>query len=343
MFRRALCQWTAIGCLLAPTVATAGSNSPSRDLTGLWTNQSQTSLTRPEDITQLEVSPEEAKKIVASRLTIGFTAEEKSKTTSDPNAGPPPAGDKDFGVKGYDPAWVAPGEALGTVNGHYRTSQIIDPVDGRLPFRDPAQAAKSAQAKRVAYETGNGPYNGPEQATLSERCLIGFGGTGGPGMLNTLYNNDYQFVQTKDHLAIDVEMAHDVRIIPIFASAQLARAKHQPDVIKPWLGDSVAWWEGDTLVAETINVPAAQGAYGPFPLSSSAKVTERFRRIGPKEILYRFTVDDPATYTKPWTAELTFHPTNAVFEYACHEGNYALEGMLSGARENEKALAAGPR
>jgi hypothetical protein len=127
-------------------------------------------------------------------------------------------------------------------------------------------------------------------------------------------------------------MAHDVRLIPIFADKDKAQKGHRPPVIKPWLGDSVAWWEANTLVVETTNVHPLQQSRGPFALTDKAKVTERLTRTGEKEIRYQFTVDDPVTYTQPWTAELTFRPTSGVFEYACHEGNYALEGMLVGAR-----------
>jgi hypothetical protein len=336
MFKPTFCGCAAIGLLALTPVASHAADK--RDLTGVWTNASQTTLQRPDGVTQLEVSPEEAKRIVNARLTIGYTAAEAAKTKSDPNGAPPPPGDKDFGVKAYDVAWTAPGEGLGMVGGHYRTSHIIDPVDGKIPYKDMDKARKLGIARGIAYQTGVGPYDGPEQAGAGERCLLGFGGTGGPGMLHGLYNNNYQFVLTKDHLAIDVEMDHDVRIIPIFATAQKAKASHGP--FDRWLGDSVAWWQGNTLVVESVHVPPLEGAFGPFPLSSQAKVTEYLTRNGPKEIHYRFTVEDPENYTRPWTAELTFQPINAIFEYACHEGNYGLEGILAGARAKDAEQAA---
>jgi hypothetical protein len=338
MLKRTLCGCAALALLSTASAAGATSN---RDLTGVWTNASQTSLQRPAGVTKLEVSPQEAKAIVDARDVIGYTPAEKDQLKhTDPNAPPPPPGDKNFGVKGYDVGWTAPGEGLGKVNGQYRTSHIIDPVDGQIPYKDMDKAKKLAVARGVAYQTGKGPYDGPEQAGAGERCLIGFGGTGGPGMLHGLYNNNYQFVLTKDHLAIDVEMDHDVRIIPIFATAQKAKASHGP--FDRWLGDSVAWWQGDTLVVESVHVPALEGSFGPFPLSSQAKGTEYLTRNGAKEIHYKFTVEDPENYTRPWTAELTFQPINAIFEYACHEGNYGLEGILAGARakDAEQASAA---
>jgi hypothetical protein len=336
MLKRTLYACAALAVIAA--AASPACAADKRDLTGTWTNASQTTLQRPEGITALEVSPAEAKRIVDARLTVGLTSAEKTKSVTDPNAPPPPAGDKDFGVKAYDAGWTAQGDELGKVGGHYRTSHIIDPVDGHIPYKDMEKAKKLAAARGLAYQTGAGPFDGPEQAGAGERCLLGFGNTGGPGMLHGLYNNDYQFVLTKDHLAIDVEMDHDVRIIPIFSSAQKAKAGH--GAFDRWLGDSTGWWQGDTLVVESIHVPALEGAFGSFPLSSQAKVTEYFTRNGPKEIHYKFTVEDPENYTRPWTAELTFQPINAIFEYACHEGNYGLEGMLAGARAKDAEQAA---
>jgi hypothetical protein len=333
MFKRTFLMCAAIFLLTTPDMATAAQASGSRDLTGLWSNTSLTTLQRPAGIAALEVSPAEAKKIVGSRLTIGYTAEETKKgaTHSDPNAPPPPAGDKDFGVKGYDVGWVDPGEELGKVNGKYRTSHVIDPADGQLPYIDVAAANAKAKARGIAYATGKGPYDGPESATLSERCILN--GSGGPGMLHGLYNNDFKFVLTKDYFGVAVEMGHDVRAIPIYATAQKAKASHGP--LPRWQGDSVAWWEGNTLVVESTNIIPLQGDNGQFAMSPKAKVTEYFTRRGPKEIHYKFTVDDPVNYTRPWTAELTFQPVNAIFEYACAEGNYGLEGMLAGARAKD--------
>jgi hypothetical protein len=336
MVKRALCGCAAFALFM--TAASAAGAADKRDLTGTWTNASETTLERPDGVTALEVSPAEAKKIVAGRMSVGRTAAEKAIAVSD-NKAPPMPGDKDFGVVAYDAAWTAPGEGLNMVNGKLRTSHIIDPVDGRIPYIDPSKFKKIAADRQVAYNTGKGPYDGPEQAGVGERCILGFGGTGGPAMMHSGYNNDYQFVLTKDHLAIDVEMAHDMRIIPIYATAQKAKASHGP--INRWLGDSVAWWQGDTLVVESIHVPALEGSFGPIAMSSQAKVTEYLTRSGPKEIHYKFTVEDPVNYTRPWTAEMTFQPINAIYEYACHEGNYGLEGMLEGARalDAERASA----
>jgi hypothetical protein len=338
MLKRTLFCCAAIALLAAPSLAPAAPASGSRDLTGLWTNQSQTPLQRADGITKLEVSADEAKKIIAGMKDgLGYTPDEnkQGKISSDPNAPPPPVGDKDFGVKAYDTAWIAPGEGLDKVHGTLRTSHVVDPADGHLPYIDPVAAKALVKKRRDAYETGKGPYDGPEQAAISERCILN--GSGGPGMLHGLYNNNFKFVLTKDYLGVAVEMGHDVRSIPIYPTMQKAKASHGP--IARWQGDSVAWWEGNTLAIESVNVNQLQGAWGPFPMSSKAKVTEYFTRVGPKEMFYKFTVDDPVNYTKPWTAEETFQPVAAIFEYACSEGNYGLEGMLAGARAKDAEQA----
>jgi hypothetical protein len=160
-------------------------------------------------------------------------------------------------------------------------------------------------------------------------------------MLSGLYNNIYEFHLTKDHLVIEVEMVHDARIYPIYPSAAKARASHKPAVIKPWLGDSVAWWEGDTLVTETKNVNPIQSGRTATPLSPEGTVTERFTRIGDGELLYQFRVEDPGHYSKPWAGEYSFKPASGkLYEYACHEGNYSIPGILRGARMAEAEAAA---
>ena len=331
MVNRTLFSCAAIACLM--TAANSAAAADKRDLTGIWTNASETTLERPNGITALEVSAAEAKRIAGGRMSVGRTQAEKAITKTDNNT-PPTPGDKDFGVVAYDAAWTAPGEGLNRVNGKYRSSHIIDPVDGKLPYIDSAAAKARVAARADAYATGKGPYDGPENATLGERCILN--GSSGPGMLHASYNNNFKFVLTKDYLGIATEYGHDVRPIPIFSSAQKAKAGHGN--IPRWQGDSVAWWQGDTLVIESININKLQldaSASGQFAMSPKAKVREYLTRTGPNEINYKFTVDDPVYYTKPWTAELSFQPVNAIYEYACSEGNYGLEGMLSGARAKD--------
>ncbi len=314
------------------------------DLTGIWSNASLTPLSRARGVASLVVTKEEAQKIADGTAIAGVAADDpefnRNARYSDPNKGAPPKGGSDFGLKGYDSFWVTPGTMLANVKGEYRTSNIIDPPSGQLPFKDPAEQARKGMIGFQRYMTGNAPYEGPEETAISERCLIGFGQTGGPGMLSVLYNNNYQFVQTPSHLMILVEMAHDVRAIPIFANAAEARKGHRPAAIKPWLGDTVGWWEGDTFVMETINVNPLQAENQSFPLSDKGVVTERLTRTGDKNIHYEFSVNDPETYTQPWKAELSFYPTTQLYEYACHEGNYGMHGILAGAREKERQAAA---
>ncbi len=304
------------------------------DLTGTWTNASLTALNRPAGVDKLILSQAEADALVAKINIAGFAAEgAPTEEFSNPEAGAPIKGGADFGVKAYDQFWVAPGERLALVNGEFRSSYIVDPPNGRLPMR--ADYAKQRPTSN-RYVTGVGGNEGPEAPPLSERCLIGFGNTGGPGMLSALYNNTYQIVQAPDHVMILVEMVHDARIVPTFDSAPEARRAHRPDVIKPWLGDSVGWYEGGTLVVETINIRPEQVLASAIPVSPSGKITERFTRVADGEIFYEFFVDDPAVYSTTWRAELSFYATKEqVYEYACHEGNYAMEGILVGARRLE--------
>ena len=160
-------------------------------------------------------------------------------------------------------------------------------------------------------------------------------------MMGTLYNSTYQFVQTDDYVLVSVEMVHDARIIPTFDSAEEARANRRPSVLKPWLGDSVGWYEDGTLVVETVNINPAQMAESSVPITDDGRITERFSKYSETEIFYSFTVEDPNIYIQPWTAELSFHATDGqMYEYACHEGNYAMPGILAGARRLEAEEAA---
>lgn len=167
---------------------------------------------------------------------------------------------------------------------------------------------------------------------MAERCLVGFGSTGGPPMINVMYNNTYQFLQTPQHVVVVVEMNHDARIIP------LGNAKQENP---QWLGNSKGRWEGDTLVVETTNFNPGESLrtffQNSYLLSPDAKVIERFTRIGEAQILYQFSVDDPKLFSQVWKAEMIFNQSKQpAYEYACHEGNYALPGILAGARKNEK-------
>lgn len=314
--------------------AAGGAERP--DLTGTWTNASLTGLSRPQNVDTLVVDEDQALAIAQGTSIAGISREEADfyDNYSDPDAPAPEKGGADFGLKGYDAFWVAPGERLARVKGEYRTSYIVEPANGQIPYTDAARPILAERQKGgIRYLTGIGGNEGPEATGMTERCLIGFGQTGGPGMLSVLYNNTHEIIQSPDHVTIVVEMNHDARIIPIFDDAEEARANHKPAAIKPWLGDSVGWYEGDALMIETRNVYPEQRKGGAFPMTDDTVVTERFTRYSPTEIFYEFTVEDPVLYSQPWKAELSFHTTDKrQYEYACHEGNYAMPGILAGAR-----------
>jgi len=248
-------------------------------------------------------------------------------TPTDPNAPAPP---KANDPGGYNAVWIDPGTSFGRIGGEVRTSWLVDPADGKLPYSPEGKKLFDTTQTRARTD-----FDGPEIRPLGERCMLGFGSTAGPPMMNVLYNNNYQFQQSKDAVVILVEMNHDARII------RLADRRHPPSNITPWMGDSVGWWEGDTLVVETTNFNPQESLRPYFAaslfLSPSAKVTERFTRTSASQILYEFTVDDPKVFTQSWRAQMAFNATKGpVYEYACHEGNYALPGILGGARRAEK-------
>ena len=329
----------ALTCALMATAGWAGAQQAPRapsaaaDLSGTWTSRTMTPLERPASQPRLVLSRDEADKLAGR--SAAFRAADSKRT--DPNA-PAPKESGDPG--GYNAFWVDPGDDYSVVKGEIRASGIVEPSDGKIPYRD--RMASTVVQRRIGqeYVSGKGDYTGPEDVPLRERCLIGFGNTGGPGMLGSLYNNTYEFLQTERHMVMLIEMVHDVRIIPIFDTAAAARAAHRPAAITPWLGDSVGWWEGDTFVMETANVHPAQSSESSIPLSKDGRIVERFTRQGKAEIFYQFEVTDPNHYTGPWKAEYTLTvPQGGVYEYACHEGNYAMEGILGGARLAEKEAA----
>jgi hypothetical protein len=240
------------------------------------------------------------------------------------------------------------------VAGKPRTS-ILTTADGQIPLRKgqtaPARARRQGNAitSFVVDEFGGafipvfggsdggeggpaGKADNPEDRSPADRCLSSFGRNAVPPMLsNGFYNNNYTFIQNRDEVVIVQELVHDVRHI------RLNTRQHLPDTIRPWLGDSVGWYEGDTLVVETTNIPPIQQFMGSW---KTLKVTERFRRVAKDRILYQFSVEDPSIWDKPWGGEYEFGTQpGQVYEYACHEGNYALEGILAGARQQEQAAA----
>jgi len=292
------------------------------DFQGVWTNASITTLQRSNNYPNLVLSSDEV-----VRATEEHPQNVRQATDDDLQPGELLDG-SDLGMgRGYNAFWIDPGVSFGLVKGEYRTSWIVEPENGRIPY--------SEQGRRLMAEYRNvfSGNDGPEGRALGERCLIGFGGTGGPPMLNVLYNNHYQIVQTSDYLMIMVEMNQDARIIPI-------NGKHRPAELKQWLGDSIGWWDGDTLVVETRNLHPQQARSGPVALSEQGQVTERFSRWSDNQILYEFEVEDPVYYTSTWRGEMSLNTAEGrVYEYACHEGNYGLPGILAGERRAEMDAA----
>ena len=236
---------------------------------------------------------------------------------------------------GYNSFYIDSGDNYAVFNGEIRTSLIVDPPSGRYPERTEASRERRAERTRAIRAAGGrgGQYDNPENRPLAERCLKSFGSNMGPPMLpNYFYNNNYTIVQTADHVMIMTEMVHDTRVI------RLGEPKPLPANLQPWFGDSWGHWQGDTLVVETTNFHPTQRRGGIISgTSEKLKVTERFTRADENTLNYEFTIEDPETFTRPFSGEVPFNRLpEQVFEYACHEGNYALFNILSGARAQER-------
>ncbi len=317
--------WTIV--LLAATVLSAQNKAPWKmprtadghpDLEGVWANSTRTPLER---------SPAFAGKATLTDAEAKIWEQKDAESwkeldgTSD---GPLHVGKGSAGTGAYNVLFYDMGSELARVDGVKRTSMIVDPPDGKIP----ALTQQARERNRGAAPRGNNVDNVKNRG-LSERCL--FVSMAGPPMLPTLYNNNYQIFQTPEAVVIMVEEIHDARIIRM-------NAKHAPQSIRQWLGDSIGHWEGDTLVVETANFNDQTHIRGS---SKDLKVTERFTRYDVNNIVYKATLDDPATWTIPWTVELPFVAAKGpIYEYACHEGNYAIEDILGGARKIEAEAAA---
>ena len=320
------------------------------DLQGNWTNETQTPLERMTGGGGT-LTDEQAAKIEQRAQFV----EEYRDRPSDPNRGAPPKGgeqgklappgERSFieqiaeaaggGVGGYNGFWLDPGLNVIRIDGVARSSIIIDPPNGRIPGL--TDAGKKRMAELNAKRPKFGEFDHPEMRPLADRCILSFGSNAGPPMLpNYFYNNNYTIVQSKDTVIILTEMNHDARIV------RLGAKQHAPKAITPYFGDSIGWWEGDTLVVETTNIhptqlsqPSILWAYR--GASENLKVTERFTRTAADTILYRFTVEDPGILTAPFTGELPFKRLDEmIYEYACHEGNYAMTNILQGERAKER-------
>ena len=322
------------------------------DLSGVYDVATMTPVERPAEFgNRLVLTDAEA----AAMERYEQQRNEKDLQPVDPNRVAPPVGGdttptKSFleglfragggTVGGYNLIWINSGSRVVTIDGQKRTSLIVDPTDGRIPPMKPEARDRVAARlqTRVSPDAAEGAaggtanqFDGPEARPLAERCILGFGSTSGPPALpNYFYNNLKHIVQTRDSVLILNEMVHDVRVIRMGAT-------HLPAHMKFWLGDSIGRWEGDTLVVDTTNFTDKTQFRGS---GENLRVTERFTRTGANTILYRFTIEDPSTWDRPWTGEYPWVASSEpIYEYACHEGNYALPGVLRGARRAEADAA----
>lgn len=294
------------------------------DLQGIWSNKTLTPLTRDRSLVDArQLTPEQ----VAAKEGAQAAFVEAEFAPSDPNreAGAGAQAGNDGNTEdGYNEFWKEDGDRIQRINGEYRASIIIEPANGQIPLMPD-------RSLRRRLPEGVSANDGPEGRPLAERCLLSFGNHSGPPMLPVMYNNNYQIVQNDDFVMIMAEMNHDARIIKL---------NDEPDLhMQKWMGDSVGRWEGDTLVVTTKGFHPQQLIFG---ASQNLTITERFTRTAETEILYTFTIEDPTVYTQAWTGELMFNARPAgekIFEYACHEGNYALPGVLAGARMAELEAA----
>ncbi len=279
------------------------------DMQGIWTNATITPLERLPVLKDRPTLNEKEAVAYETRVSTQFNQDLHGAT---------PEQDRD---QAYNRLFLDRGDKLARVDGVARTSLIIDPPDGKVP-------ALTEQARRRIGERMRNSFDSVKNRPLGERCLLGFGSTSGPPMLPVLYNNNYQILQTPGQVMILVEMVHDVRIIRTDGSP------HVPAAIRKWTGDSIGHWEGDTLVVDTTNFTGKTRFRGS---GENLHLIERFKRTDENTILYRATIEDPESFVKPWTIEYPFLATaGPVYEYACHEGNYAMPDILGGARLQEK-------
>jgi hypothetical protein len=281
-------------------------------LDGMWSNATLTPLERPPDFAGRPTLTEKEAAEFADRL---------SKTLDRDNRD----GGADADVsRAYNELFFDRGAKLTQVNGKIPSSLIIDPADGRIP---PLTAEALRRAQKAHLYAIQHPADRPEDRSLQERCILS--ASTGPPMLPGLYNNEYQILEGSDYVMILSEMIHDVRVI------SLARKQHLPSTMHMWLGDSIGHWEGPTLVVDTRNFTDKTGVRGS---DQNLHLIERFRRVDSRSLYYQFVVDDPTAFTKSWTGEFAFVATTGpIYEYACHEGNYALANILAGARKAEQA------
>ena len=314
-------------CLLAAAVAPAAAQDAKKfspphtpwgepDLQGTYSNRTITPFERPANVNGREFFTKEEVAGLESRAQQQSGDEGRTK------------GSRQDVERAYNDFWWDRGTKVTSP----RTSLVVEPADGKVPAQTDAAKARAAdEGKRPAFRgagaAGRGTDTWLDRSTF-ERCIT----RGMPGAMSpTAYNNNYRFTQGPGFVAIQIEMLGGARVIPTDGRTHIRSS------IRQWMGDSVGRWEGDTLVVDTTNFTDKVLYRG---AAENLHLVERFTRVGPGEIDYRVTIDDPTTFSKPWTVAIPFINTGEdMFEYACHEGNYGMEGILSGARQEEKEKA----
>jgi len=316
--------------LLVPVDAAGQAKTPWGDpnLQEIWTSSTLTPLERPSELAGKETLTEEEVSESTRRELVRIDGDQRTGSGRGDRQSDTPDGRTDVG-RAYNEFWRDRGRML------RQTSLIVDPANGRIPYRPGARPARRDDGELPA---------GPEDRGLAERCILWQ--SAGPPMLPTTYNSNFQLLQTPDHVVILNEMIHDVRIVP------LDGRPHVGEDIRQWLGDSRGYWNGDTLTVETTNFTTKTKFRGS---TVELNLVERFTRVDADTLRYEFTVDDPSAWTQPWTAGwplVTLQsalsvqqnaPISHLFEYACHEGNYGLTGQLAGARAEEKLVSSDSR
>ena len=292
------------------------------DLQGTYTFRTITPMQRPEELEgKVTLSAEEAAEYEEARRRS------QNRDLFDPVTGAPWAGyapRAEGGVLSYNEFWYERGVEL---TRDKRTSLVVDPPDGRIPYTDAAREKNRITRANLTA----GFADSYTDRSLQDRCIMGF--NAGPPMVPSAYNNNVMIFQTPGQVVIYNEMVHNARIIPIEGGPH--------GDLRQWSGDSRARWEGDVLVIETTNFLRETAFRGS---TADTQLVERLWRVDPDTVLYEFTVEDPNSFTRPWTALFPLRRTNGpLFEYACHEGNYGLEGILAGARNKNTQAAAGSR
>jgi hypothetical protein len=312
MNHRSLVLFIPAVVLLAPLHTAAQTTTSKRtadrrpDFQGIWSNATLTPFERPPEL--------EGKEFFTEAEAAKFTGAALDRANRD-RRGATPQEDVEAS---YNEAWMDRGSK---VLSNLRTSIVVDPSNGRVPPL--TTEAREESAARAAIQQRR--PEGPEDLELWTRCILGR--TAGPPMIPGAYNNNYQLVQTRDSIAIESEMIHEVRIIPLDGRAHISSA------IRLWMGNSVGHWEGDMLVVDTTNFTDKTPFHGS---DRNLHVIERFTLMGPDALRYRFTIDDPTAFTSMWTGEIIMNRARGpLYEYACHETNYSLPDILAGARAEE--------